>query len=159
MLCYRAPMLCYRVLMLCYRAPMLCYRAPMLCYRAPMLCYRALLLLTVAVAGLSLSACQNTYVSSPSLIHQPIGSLLGRSDNPRLGFSFVEAQLSRQVLNQLLVSPYPQLSSGLLQRLVKDQSTLPAVGQLQTLLEGPYRQLVQPIYRGLLPYYLYNRGG
>ena len=114
------------------------------------------MLLTVAAAGLSLSDSQ-IYIPPGSLTqHLPISSLIGRSHNPRLAFSFVEAQMSRQVLGQLLQSSYPQLSPGVLQQLAGGQSQ---VTQLRTLLQGSYRRVVQPIYQGLLPYYLYNRGG
>ncbi|XP_043192356.1 uncharacterized protein LOC122365302 [Amphibalanus amphitrite] len=121
---------------------------------------RALLLLTLLAATV-LTASARSYVYSRALRQRrPVSYLIRRSPNPRMGLCFVEAQLSRRVLEQLLSARYPQLDSALLERLASQGGgqQLPPE-QLRTLLQGPYRRLVQPIYPALLPYYLYNRAG
>ncbi|XP_037089515.1 uncharacterized protein LOC119109868 [Pollicipes pollicipes] len=114
---------------------------------------RALPLLALVSLALWASA---TYISPRALAYRrPVRSLIAPSANPRLGFSFVEAQLARRLLRQLIGARYPNPQLGLLQQLVGAQRA----PRLAGLLRGPYRRFVEPIYPGLLPYYLYNRGG
>ena len=116
-------------------------------------------MLTLCCAALGASGF--TYINPAALQRRaPLSQLILRSPNPRVAFSFVEAQLCRGVLDRLRYQPP---SGALLQRLVAGGGgQLAGIGgaqQLSQLFAGPYRRLVQPIYKGLLPYYLYNRGG
>nr|QIV66984.1 larval cement protein 1-122k [Megabalanus volcano] len=121
---------------------------------------RVLLLLPLALAAAVLSVSATKYVYPHAMTHRrPVRYLIQRSANPRIAFSFIEAQLCQPLMRQLLRSRYPRPTGDLLRQLTSSRRQLPPVQQLQTLLNGLYRQRVGPIYNGLLPYVMYTRAG
>nr|QEG79393.1 larval cement protein band 1-122k [Megabalanus rosa] len=121
---------------------------------------RVLLLLPLALAAAVLSVSATKYVYPRAISHRrPVRYLIQRSANPRIAFSFIEAQLCQPLMRQLLRSRYPRPTPELLRQLTSSRRQLPPVKQLQTLLNGLYRQRVGPIYDGLLPYVMYTRAG